>query len=155
MGESALKNSSLGGLALPVLNGTAVAEQPANFATLTESYTTRTLDFVARHGTGGARHGTPFFGALHYNHVHIPMFAAPKHNGSSIRGHYGDGVLEIDDSVGAVPTALPPQLHTDSYRRTAAPVRCWAQCGPMPRWRAPHWPHSSATTARGWSRDCR
>jgi arylsulfatase A-like enzyme len=101
MGESPL-NRPNGQPVLPLLNNTQVVEQPVDFATLTDKYIARASQFIAAHATGGANNSRPFFLYAAFNHVHTPMFAAPRHNGTSSRGHYGDGVAELDEAVGAI-----------------------------------------------------
>ena len=104
MGDSPLNKNTQP--VLPLLDGTKIVEQPVDFATLTSKYVNRTLSFIAAHGTGGENASTPFLACVHFNHVHVPMFISPANNGSSLRGRYGDGVLELDAAVGRILDAV-------------------------------------------------
>jgi arylsulfatase A-like enzyme len=60
----------------------------------------RAADFIDRH------HDEPFLLYLAHPMPHVPLFVSEGSQGRSGKGLYGDVVAEIDDSVGAVLTAL-------------------------------------------------
>ena len=101
MGWSALSNAPQQPL-LPLYDNAEIIEAPVDFATLTDGYIAHATRFIDAHGTGGANASNPFFLYAAFNHVHTPMFASPRFNGSSPRGQYGDGVAELDDAVGQI-----------------------------------------------------
>ncbi|MFO1483747.1 MAG: sulfatase [Verrucomicrobiaceae bacterium] len=83
-----------------VLEGTKVAEYPVVQATLTQRYTKRVVDFIHRNAK------KPFF--LYFGEAmpHKPLAASEKNYKKSGAGLYGDALLDLDDSVGAVLDAL-------------------------------------------------
>lgn len=86
----------------PLIDGDKVAEQPADFTTLTDKYTRRAIDFLTRSAGGG----DPFFLYLPYHHTHHPQFAGRAFRNTTARGGFGDALAEMDDSVGKVLSAL-------------------------------------------------
>ncbi len=106
MGSSALESPLLVDPPLPLLSNTDVLEQPVNFNNLTERYVDHALSFLAAHASGSKNASNPFFLYAAFNHVHVPMFAAPAHEGASLRGHYGDGVYDMDTAIGAIMAAV-------------------------------------------------
>ena len=90
---------------LPLIDGTAIIEQPVNFANLTGRYVDRVLSVLAAHGTEARKAGVqgssnPFFMYVPFNHVHVPMFISPQNNGTSPRGPFGDNVRVSSSSKG-------------------------------------------------------
>ncbi|MBE2283317.1 MAG: sulfatase [Prosthecobacter sp.] len=83
-----------------VLEGTHVAEYPVVQATLTQRYAKRATDFIHRHAK------KPFFLYFAEAMPHKPLAASEKNYLKSGAGLYGDALLELDDSVGAVLDAL-------------------------------------------------
>jgi uncharacterized sulfatase len=83
-----------------VLEGTEVAEYPVVQATLTTRYAKRAADFIQRNAK------KPFFLYLAEAMPHKPLAAAEKNYQKSGAGLYGDALLDLDDSVGAVLDAL-------------------------------------------------
>lgn len=76
--------------------GTAIAEDPAQQATLTERYTQRAVQFIERNKT------RPFFLYLAHAMPHKPLAASEKFYKQSGAGLYGDAIAELDASVGTV-----------------------------------------------------
>lgn len=83
-----------------VLEDTQVAEYPVVQATLTQRYARRATDFIHRHAK------KPFFLYFAEAMPHKPLAASEKNYRKSGAGLYGDALLELDDSVGAVLDAL-------------------------------------------------
>lgn len=83
-----------------VLEGTQVAEYPVVQATLTTRYAARAADFIRRSA------GRPFFLYLAEAMPHKPLAASERHYKKSGTGLYGDALLDLDESVGAVLDAL-------------------------------------------------
>ena len=85
---------------IPLMDGEAVIEKPARQETLTQRYTARAVDFIARHKD------QPFFLYFAHTFPHTPLFRSDGFAGRSDRGVYGDVVEELDWSVGRVIDAL-------------------------------------------------
>jgi arylsulfatase A-like enzyme len=83
-----------------VLEGTEVAEYPVVQATLTTRYAKRATDFIQRNAK------KPFFLYFAEAMPHKPLAASEKNYQKSGAGLYGDALLDLDDSVGAVLDAL-------------------------------------------------
>jgi len=83
-----------------VLEGNAVAEYPVVQATLTTRYAKRATDFIQRNKA------KPFFLYFAEAMPHKPLAASEKNYKKSGAGLYGDALLDLDDSVGAVLDAL-------------------------------------------------
>jgi len=81
---------------VPLMRDESILERPANQATLTRRYTEEAIQFIRRNKT------RPFFLYLPYTMPHVPLFASEKFLGKSRRGLFGDGVEEIDWSVGQI-----------------------------------------------------
>lgn len=83
-----------------VLEGTEVVEYPVVQATLTTRYSRRAADFIQRNAK------RPFFLYFAEAMPHKPLAASEKNYKKSGAGLYGDALLDLDDSVGAVLDAL-------------------------------------------------
>ena len=83
-----------------VLEGAKVVEYPVVQATLTTRYAKRATDFIARNKD------RPFFLYFAEAMPHKPLAASEKNYKKSGAGLYGDALLDLDDSVGAVLDAL-------------------------------------------------
>jgi arylsulfatase A-like enzyme len=68
--------------------------------TLTGRYTSHALDFIDRNRR------RPFFLYLPHSMVHIPLGASSRFRGKSRTGLYGDVMMEVDASVGAITDRL-------------------------------------------------
>ena len=64
--------------------------------TLTGRYTQKALDFIDRNK------GRPFFLYMPHSMVHIPLGASPAFRGRSKKGLFGDVMMGVDASVGAI-----------------------------------------------------
>ncbi len=83
-----------------VLEGTEVVEYPVVQATLTTRYAKRATDFIRRNAK------KPFFLYFAEAMPHKPLAVSEKNAKKSGAGLYGDALLDLDDSVGAVLDAL-------------------------------------------------
>jgi uncharacterized sulfatase len=83
-----------------VLEGTQEAEYPVVQATLTTRYAKRATEFIQRNAK------KPFFLYFAEAMPHKPLAASEKTYKKSGAGLYGDALLDLDDSVGAVLDAL-------------------------------------------------
>jgi arylsulfatase A-like enzyme len=73
-----------------------VIEENPDQRQLTRRYTEDALAFI------NAQRDKPFFLYLAHAMPHVPLFVSEKHDGKSIRGLYGDVVMEVDWSVGRI-----------------------------------------------------
>lgn len=87
---------------LPLLNGTAVLEQPADLFTIATKYAHQACHFIA---TKAAAHD-PFMLYLPFNHVHGPESCGARWCGQSARGPIGDATQETDWIIGEVMATL-------------------------------------------------
>jgi arylsulfatase A-like enzyme len=83
-----------------VLEGTRVIEYPVVQVTLTTRYAKRATDFIQRNAK------KPFFLYFAEAMPHKPLAASEKNYKQSGAGLYGDALLDLDNSVGAVLDAL-------------------------------------------------
>lgn len=84
---------------LPLVDGNepvAFIRTLADQDTLTARYTERALDFIDRN------RARPFFLYMPHSMVHIPLGASAPFRGRSKKGLYGDVMMEVDASVGAI-----------------------------------------------------
>lgn len=85
---------------VPLRDGDAIAERPADQTTLTRRYTDAAVRFIKE------KKAQPFFLYFPHTFPHVPLFASPEFLGKSARGLYGDVVEELDASVGRVLATL-------------------------------------------------
>ncbi len=82
--------------ALPLMYNEAVIEENPDQQQLTTRYTEAALTFIDE------QHKKPFFLYLAHAMPHVPLFVSKKFADKSIRGLYGDVIMEIDWSVGQI-----------------------------------------------------
>ena len=75
-------------------------EAPVDQRYLTERYTEAATNFIEQHAN------EPFFLYFAHNFPHDPLAVREERSGQSRAGLYGDVLEEIDDSIGAIATAL-------------------------------------------------
>lgn len=75
-----------------------IIQQPVNLETLTDRYNTEAINFIQN----ATKNNQPFFLLMSYDEVHVPLFASPKFQNTSLRGLYGDALEEMDASIGLV-----------------------------------------------------
>ena len=81
---------------LPLMQNTAVIQEPAILNTLTQNYTEQAVSFISK------SRNSPFFLYMPHTFPHIPLAASTQFVGKSGFGLYGDTLAEIDWSVGQV-----------------------------------------------------
>lgn len=84
----------------PRYQQTRIVEPDPDQRYLTRTYTDAAINFIRGSGDW------PFFAMIAYPMPHIPLFASPEFLGKSGAGLYGDVIMELDDGVGRVRTAL-------------------------------------------------
>ena len=85
---------------LPLVDGFTTVETDPDQSQLTRRYTERAVSFIEAHGD------QPFFLYLPHTFPHVPLFASEDFRGRSVRGRYGDVIMEIDWSVGRILDAV-------------------------------------------------
>eukprot|EP00730_Choanoeca_flexa_P000530 TRINITY_DN10235_c0_g1_i2.p1 TRINITY_DN10235_c0_g1~~TRINITY_DN10235_c0_g1_i2.p1 ORF type:complete len:520 (+),score=88.34 TRINITY_DN10235_c0_g1_i2:78-1637(+) len=90
---------------LPLYDNETIIEQPLDFDTATERFTEHGIEFIERQ----AAHNTPFLLMMSYYQPHTPLNPSPAFANTSLRGPFGDCVMELDHSVGQVMEALERQ----------------------------------------------
>ncbi|SNZ01161.1 sulfatase [Flagellimonas pacifica] len=81
---------------LPLLSQSDTLELDPDQTTLTKRLTERAMTFIKKNSE------KPFFLYLAHPMPHIPIYASPKFQNTSVRGPYGDTIEEIDWSVGQI-----------------------------------------------------
>ncbi|XP_050809113.1 arylsulfatase A [Gopherus flavomarginatus] len=87
---------------VPLLLNQSILQQPLAFPQLVPLYNKFSRDFIA----GCARRGHPFFLYYASHHTHYPQFGSQEYVGQSLRGPFGDALMEFDGSVGLLLQAL-------------------------------------------------
>ena len=87
---------------LPLLNGTAVLEQPTDLFTIALKYAALGSNFVATNAAAK----TPFMLYFPFNHIHGPNSCGARWCGQSARGPVGDATEETDWIIGEVMSTL-------------------------------------------------
>ena len=81
---------------LPLIDGDAIVDAPADQTRLTQRYTERAVAFIRQN------RDRPFFLYLPHTMPHVPQHASASFAGKSKGGLYGDTVEEIDWSTGVI-----------------------------------------------------
>ncbi|XP_068595420.1 arylsulfatase A [Brachionichthys hirsutus] len=122
---------------VPVMRNERIIQQPANFLNLEQAYSNFATDFI----TASAKMKRPFFLYYPSHHTHYPQYAGPGAAGKSLRGPFGDALLELDNAIGELMTTLEktgvinntlvfftsdngPSLMRMSHGGNAGPLRC-------------------------------
>ncbi|XP_033110528.1 arylsulfatase A-like isoform X2 [Anneissia japonica] len=82
----------------PLFKDDTLIEQPTDFVTLSERYTSQARNFISK----SVHEAKPFFLYFAFHHTHNPQFASKKFRNTTIRGAFGDSLAELDWSVGEV-----------------------------------------------------
>ena len=107
---SPLKNPCNGGYSgCPVFENADIIEQPVNFLTLAERYSNAATGFIKANAGKN-----PFFLYMAFSHTHKPQFSGQEFTNSTLRGHFGDALAELDDQVGKILSALKDAQIDDS-----------------------------------------
>jgi arylsulfatase A len=99
-GKPSLAARQAGRAGVELVEQDTVIEVNPHQTRLTEGYTEKAVDFIARHKTQS------FFLYVPHNMPHTPLFASQQRVEKSKRGLYGNVVEEIDWSVGRILGAL-------------------------------------------------
>ncbi|XP_046890408.1 arylsulfatase A isoform X4 [Hypomesus transpacificus] len=92
----------VGVVTVPLMNNDVIKQQPVNFLDLERAYSDYATDFI----TLSARRQQPFFLYYPSHHTHYPQYAGPGAAGHSLRGPFGDALLEFDTTVGNLLSSL-------------------------------------------------
>jgi len=85
---------------LPLYKNETIIDTLSDQSNLTSQITERSVDFIKQHKDN------PFFLYIAHPQPHVPLYVSDKFKGKSIRGLYGDVIMEIDWSVGQVLATL-------------------------------------------------
>lgn len=85
-----------GGVLLPLFWNERIIQQPVDFTQLVPLYDAFGEFFIA----DAVESNTPFFLYFASHHTHYPQFASAEYTGKSLRGPFGDALMEFDGSVG-------------------------------------------------------
>ncbi|VBB18667.1 Arylsulfatase-like [Yasminevirus sp. GU-2018] len=77
-------------------------QQPTYMYEFTNNMNNKILDRI----NDFSKEGLPFLLHINYLQVHTPMFASEEFQNKTLRGSYGDDLLEVDDSVGKIVTYI-------------------------------------------------
>ncbi|XP_066579871.1 arylsulfatase A [Amia ocellicauda] len=91
-----------GVVTVPLFLNDKIQQQPVHFPDLVASYDKFATDFIS----SSAKGKRPFFLYYASHHTHYPQFAGKQSTGQSLRGPFGDALLEFDNTVGALLEAL-------------------------------------------------
>ncbi|XP_030072540.1 arylsulfatase A isoform X2 [Microcaecilia unicolor] len=85
-----------GNVLLPVFLNQKIIQQPVKFPDLEPSY----QEFAWKFISNSVERKLPFFLYYASHHTHYPQFASGEFSGKSLRGPFGDALMELDASVG-------------------------------------------------------
>ncbi|TSK38340.1 Arylsulfatase A [Bagarius yarrelli] len=88
----------VGTVTVPLMDGEAITQQPVDFIHLEDAYSTFATEFIR----SAAQKRQPFFLYYPSHHTHYPQYAGWKSVGRSLRGPFGDALLEFDFTVGDI-----------------------------------------------------
>ncbi|XP_054631537.1 arylsulfatase A [Dunckerocampus dactyliophorus] len=86
----------LGTVMVPLMHNEVIMQQPVNFLDLERAYRDFSTSFIA----AAAKRNQPFFLYYPSHHTHYPQYAGPGAAGKTLRGPFGDALLEFDNTVG-------------------------------------------------------
>ncbi|KAL7979786.1 hypothetical protein Chor_008124 [Crotalus horridus] len=87
---------------IPYSHDQSILEQPIYFPRLEGHYSNFAREFIL----DSAQRKQPFLLYYASHHTHYPQFGSQNYTGRSLRGPYGDALLEFDASVGSLLQAL-------------------------------------------------
>lgn len=88
----------VGTVTVPLMNGETITQQPVDFVHLEDAYSNFATEFIR----SATQKRQPFFLYYPSHHTHYPQFAGWKYAGQSLRGPFGDALLEFDSTVGNI-----------------------------------------------------
>ncbi|XP_075998744.1 arylsulfatase A [Genypterus blacodes] len=86
----------IGAVTVPLMHNEVIKQQPVDFLDLERLYS----DFATNFITTSAKKKQPFFLYYPSHHTHYPQYAGPHAAGKSLRGPFGDALLEFDNTIG-------------------------------------------------------
>uniref|UniRef100_A0A1A7YGJ7 Arylsulfatase A n=1 Tax=Iconisemion striatum TaxID=60296 RepID=A0A1A7YGJ7_9TELE len=92
----------VGAVTVPLIHNENIKQQPVNFLQLEKAYS----DFATNFITTSAENKQPFFLYYPAHHTHYPQYAGSDAAGRSLRGPFGDALLELDNTIGNVMATL-------------------------------------------------
>uniref|UniRef100_A0A671Y7G9 Arylsulfatase A n=1 Tax=Sparus aurata TaxID=8175 RepID=A0A671Y7G9_SPAAU len=130
-------NCDVGVVTVPLMHNEVIKQQPVNFLDLERAYSDFATDFI----TASAKKKQPFFLYYPSHHTHYPQYAGPGAAGRTLRGPFGDALLELDNTIGQLMITLEktgvigntlvlftsdngPELMRMSRGGNAGPMRC-------------------------------
>lgn len=122
---------------VPLMQNEVIKQQPVNFLDLERTYS----DFATNFITTSVEKKQPFFLYYPSHHTHYPQYAGIGAAGRSLRGPFGDSLLEFDNTVGHLMATLErtgvinntlvfftsdngPELMRMSRGGNAGPLKC-------------------------------
>eukprot|EP00966_Prymnesium_polylepis_P082817 1918125-Prymnesium_polylepis.1 len=92
---------------LPLIHSTKpgeykILEQPTDLNLLSGRYMAESKAFIDQQ----TKAGTPWLLYMAFNHVHVPDFASPDFCNKTLRGRFGDALMELDFAVGRIMDGL-------------------------------------------------
>lgn len=91
-----------GVVTVPLMHDDVIIQQPVNFLDLENAYSSFATSFIR----DSAHLGQPFFLYYPSHHTHYPQYAGASAAGKSLRGPFGDALLELDATVGHITHTL-------------------------------------------------
>ncbi|XP_062860428.1 arylsulfatase A [Trichomycterus rosablanca] len=88
----------VGVVTVPLMHGETIKQQPVDFVQLEDAYSDFATDFIS---TAAQKH-QPFFLYYPSHHTHYPQYAGWKSVNRTLRGPFGDSLLEFDSTVGNI-----------------------------------------------------
>lgn len=79
----------------PLYSNTTIIEQPVYLPTLSQRLVDKAVTFMQE----SVRDSAPFFLYMPFMHVHHPQYASSDHQGTAVRGKFGDSLEELESSV--------------------------------------------------------
>ncbi|CAN9499221.1 unnamed protein product [Ophioblennius macclurei] len=127
----------IGSVLVPLMHNEDIKQQPVDFLQLESAYSDFAADFI----TASVKKGKPFFLYYPAHHTHYPQYAGPGAAGRSVRGPFGDALLELDNTIGTLMATLEktgvinntlvfftadngPELMRMSRGGNAGPLKC-------------------------------
>ncbi|XP_073709875.1 arylsulfatase A [Misgurnus anguillicaudatus] len=88
----------VGMVTVPIFFNETIKQQPADFLTLEETYSNFASQFIH----DAVHNKQPFFLYYPSHHTHYPQYAGEEYAGKSLRGPFGDALMEFDGTVGKI-----------------------------------------------------
>ncbi|XP_041853368.1 arylsulfatase A [Melanotaenia boesemani] len=92
----------VGTVTVPLMYNEDIKQQPVHFLDLEKSYS----DFATNFIMTSVKENQPFFLYYPSHHTHYPQYAGTRTAGRSLRGPFGDALLELDNTIGDLMATL-------------------------------------------------